>query len=230
MSRSSRFFRVVLLLRAKSGRDCTVLNRQRLATPGTGSLREEVRSVKSFSTLSSNLFTHSCAIVLAHPQPIENAEKITQDAINIGRRPKWSESFAKPMAQPKAHQSAGFGQNCSEWSCSPRYESMYAKTTQYMSLKLSMCIAIVTRAVDTIVVSITEKSRPASMLFARVSPVSRQTGCESASGNLQKDEGRKPAGTELGRAGGDRVAERQVHGVGFVRVDGAHDHFRRRRG
>lgn len=47
----------------------------------------------------------------------------------------------------------------------PKYESRYASTTQYMSWKFWRSVAIVMRAVETIVVSITENRRPPSMLI-----------------------------------------------------------------
>lgn len=46
----------------------------------------------------------------------------------------------------------------------PKYESRYASTTQYMSWKFWRSVAMVIRAVETIVVSITENKRPPSML------------------------------------------------------------------
>lgn len=44
--------------------------------------------------------THSCVIVVAIPQPREKPENMSQENRKIGSRPKWSESFAKPIAHP----------------------------------------------------------------------------------------------------------------------------------
>lgn len=45
--------------------------------------------------------SYSCVISVARPHPREQLEKMSQENRKIGRRPKWSASLAKPIAQPK---------------------------------------------------------------------------------------------------------------------------------
>lgn len=50
--------------------------------------------------MSSQVQTDNWDMVVAKPQPREKDEKNSQEKRKTGRRPKWSASLAKPIAQP----------------------------------------------------------------------------------------------------------------------------------